>query len=42
MALLSAEYASSDEGSPGPHESAQRPSAIAVVAAPDVSSDVWS
>ena len=43
MALLGAEYASSDEDAPSSTVKASHPvAAAAVVAAPDVSLDVWS
>lgn len=43
MALLGAEYASSDEGvSPPPLDSSQNFAATSVIAAPEVSVDVWS
>ncbi len=43
MALLGAEYASSDEGAtPPPLSSKQKTAAASIVAAPDVLVDVWS
>ena len=42
MALLGLDYASSDEGSPLPEQERQQISTSTVVAAPEVSLDVWS
>ena len=42
MALLGLDYASSDEGSAPPEQERQQISASTVVAAPEVSLDVWS
>ena len=42
MALLGADYASSDEGSPPPEQEARKIAASTIVAAPEVSLDVWS
>lgn len=42
MALLGAHYASSDEGSPAPRPEPRKTAASTIVAAPEVSLDVWS
>lgn len=42
MALLGADYASSDEGSPSPRQEPLKTAASTIVAAPEVSLDVWS
>ena len=42
MALLGADYASSDEGSPPPRQEPQKTATSTIVAAPEVSLDVWS
>ena len=42
MALLGSDYASSDEGSPPPRTESRKTSASTIVAAPEVSLDVWS
>lgn len=42
MALLGADYASSDEGSPPPERKTRKIPASTIVAAPEVSLDVWS
>lgn len=42
MALLGAGYASSDEGSPPPERETRKIAASTIVAAPEVSLDVWS
>ena len=42
MALLGAQYASSDEGSPTPEQETGKTAASKIVAAPEVSLDVWS
>lgn len=42
MALLGAEYASSDEGSPPPNQESRKTAPSNIVAAPEVSLDVWS
>ena len=42
MALLGTDYASSDDGSPSPRQEMQKTTASTIVAAPEVSLDVWS
>ena len=42
MALLGTDYASSDEGSPSPRQEPQETATKTIVAAPEVSLDVWS
>lgn len=42
MALLGADYASSDGGSPPPRQESRKTPASTIVAAPEVSVDVWS
>ena len=42
MALLGADYASSDDGSPPPRQEPQTSATNTIVAAPEVSLDVWS